>query len=62
MGLAAKLISPRIRKGRHLFVFMSTSAKSAAAKLCGKNAAPPRDARKNRVQADTFPSLSRVCA
>jgi hypothetical protein len=32
------------------------------AKLCGKNAALPRDARKNRVLADTFPSLSRVCA
>ncbi|MDQ6703992.1 MAG: hypothetical protein M3Z96_13370 [Pseudomonadota bacterium] len=32
------------------------------AKLCRKNAAPPRDARKNRVQADTFSSLSRVCA
>jgi hypothetical protein len=32
------------------------------AKLCGKNAAPPQDARKNRVEADTFPSLSRVCA
>jgi hypothetical protein len=28
-------------------------------KLCGKNAAPPRDRRKNRVQADTFSSLSR---
>jgi hypothetical protein len=32
------------------------------AKLCRKNAAPPRDARKNLVQADTFSSLSRVCA
>jgi hypothetical protein len=32
------------------------------AKLCSKNAASPRDARKNRVQADTFSSLSRIWA
>jgi hypothetical protein len=31
-------------------------------KLGGKNAAPPQDMRKNRVQADTFSSLSRDCA
>src|SRR3984893_9141562 len=42
-----------------IYFYVSEREIRSRPKLCGKNAAPPRVTRKNRVQADTFSSLSR---
>jgi hypothetical protein len=53
----------RNRKGHHLYVFMSTSAKSAAAPSLAAKMPRRREMReKIAFKADTFSSLSRDCA
>jgi hypothetical protein len=54
-GAGRKLTSPRNRKGRHLFVFMSTSAKSAAAKLVAKM--PHRHETREKIAFRPIPFL-----
>jgi hypothetical protein len=55
---------PQFEIARAAAIMFSVLAREVRcrAKLCGKNAAPPRDAQKNHVLADTFPSLSCFCA
>jgi hypothetical protein len=62
MRPAANLPHFESRGQPSLCIYVEEREVRCRAKLCRKNAAPPRDARKNLVQADTFSSLFRVCA